>query len=107
VDFTPNASDLFEASRTQIVSPSSEYDRKPKKNYCDRHERRSGDVGDEHEDDRDNGEDGGYSKVHSLSWVCRYLITQDQLKQDFMDHLVCSVYPEPPVAALASQKYPH
>jgi hypothetical protein len=37
----------------------------------------SGDAGDEDEDDRDNGEDGGYIKVHSLSWVCRYLITQD------------------------------
>jgi hypothetical protein len=66
----------------QFASTSSEYDRKPKKNYCDGHERCNGDVGDEHENDRDNSKDGGYIKIHSLSWVCRYLITQTQVKQD-------------------------
>ncbi len=57
---------FIEALRTQVASTSSEYDRQRKKNYCDGHERRSGDVGDKHEDDRDNGEDSGYIKVHSL-----------------------------------------
>jgi hypothetical protein len=63
-----------ECFRSLDASPrsSSENNRQPEQDDCDRHERRAGDVSEQDEEYRDNGEDCCDVVVHSfLSWVCR------------------------------------
>lgn len=56
----------YKILRTQFASAPPENDRQPKEDYGHRDERRSGDVGDEDQDDRDSGKDGGNIVTHSF-----------------------------------------
>ena len=57
----------FELNTPQSLSP--ENNRQPEQDDCDRHERRAGDVSDQDENDRDDGEDCCDVVVHSFSIV--------------------------------------
>jgi len=52
-------------------SASPENNRQSEQNDCDRHERRAGDVSQQNEKDRDDGEDCGEVVVHSFPIVYR------------------------------------
>src|SRR5436190_18437749 len=52
-------------------SGSTENNRQPEQDDCDRHERRAGDVSEQDEEDRDNGEDCCEVVVHSFPTVYR------------------------------------
>ena len=51
----------------ECVSP--ENDRQPEQDDCDRHERRAGNVSEQDEEDRDDGEDCCDVVIHSFSIV--------------------------------------
>jgi hypothetical protein len=57
---------IYKNLRTQFASAPPENDRQPKEDYGHGNERRSGDVGDEDQDDRDSGKDGGNIVAHSF-----------------------------------------
>jgi hypothetical protein len=59
----------FLAVSQTSASASPENNRKPEQDDCDRHKRRAGDVSDQDEDDRDDGEDCCDVVVHSFSIV--------------------------------------
>jgi hypothetical protein len=59
----------FLAVSQTSASASSENNRQPEQDDCDRHKRRAGDVSDQDEDDRDDGEDCCDVVVHSFSIV--------------------------------------
>ena len=64
---------------------SSENNRQPKKNNCDRHQRRAGDISQQDEEDRDDGKDGCDVVLHNFS-----LVSLPRLWRE----LVCSKVPE-------------
>ena len=57
----------FLAVSQTSASASSENNRQPEQDDCDRHKRRAGDVSDQDEEDRDDGEDCCDVVVHSFS----------------------------------------
>jgi hypothetical protein len=62
-------SSLFLAVSQTSASASPENNRQPEQDDCDRHKRRAGDVSDQDEEDRDDGEDCCDVVVHSFSIV--------------------------------------
>lgn len=62
---------------------SAENDRQPEQDDSNRHERRAGDVSEQDEEDRDDGEDCGDVVVHNfLSWVLQMLSCEAFSEQD-------------------------
>jgi len=59
----------FLAVSQTSASASSENNRQPEQDNCDRHKGRAGDVSDQDEDDRDDGENCWDVVVHSFSIV--------------------------------------
>jgi hypothetical protein len=63
------------ADRSLLLNPaecaSSENDRQPEQDDCDRHERRAGDISEQDEENRDDGEDCCDVVVHSFPIVYR------------------------------------
>ena len=63
----PFAEKQFELNPAECIS--SENNRQPEQDDCDRHERRAGDVSEQDEEDRDDGEDCCDVVVHSFPIV--------------------------------------
>src|SRR4029453_4294566 len=59
----------FSAVSQTSASASPENNRQPEQDDCDRHKRRAGDVSEQDEEDRDDGEDCCDVVVHSFSIV--------------------------------------
>ncbi len=66
---SPEKFALFLAVSQTSASASPENNRQPEQDDCDRHKLRAGDVSDQDEEDRDDGEDCCDVVVHSFSIV--------------------------------------
>jgi hypothetical protein len=66
---SPEKFAIFLAVSQTSASASPENNRQPEQDDCDRHKRRAGDVSDQDEEDRDDGEDCCDVVVHSFSIV--------------------------------------